>query len=37
MQSSKVDAGNSLVEGLALNAGELLLLLGGLASSGRPL
>lgn len=33
MQSSKVDAGDSLVEGCALDAGELLLLLGGLARS----
>lgn len=33
MQSSKVDAGDSLVEGFALDMGELLLLLGGLARS----
>ena len=33
MQSSKVDAVDSLVEGCALDAGELLLLLGRLARS----
>lgn len=31
MQSSKVDAGDSLVEGFALGAGEIPLVLGGLA------